>query len=75
MAIVSSHVDIPDVDASEEEEEYDDHSVAPCPLRRVTSYASVEVQVLLNGGMCVFKLPYNVYCLLPYFGLQCIMKY
>jgi hypothetical protein len=47
----------------------------PCPLGRVTSYASVELQVLLNGGMCVFKLSYNVYCLLPYFGLQCIMKF
>jgi hypothetical protein len=33
MAIVSSHVDIPDVDASEEEEEDDDHSVAPVSSR------------------------------------------
>jgi hypothetical protein len=47
----------------------------PCPLGLVASYTSVEVQVLLNGGKCVFKLSYNVYCLLPYFGLQCILKF
>jgi hypothetical protein len=34
----------------------------PCPLGLVASYTSVEVQVLLNGGKCVFKLSYNVYC-------------
>jgi hypothetical protein len=33
MAIVSSHVDIPEVDASEEEEEDDGHSVTPVSSR------------------------------------------
>jgi hypothetical protein len=33
MATVSSHVDIPDVDAGEEEEEDDDRSVAPVSSR------------------------------------------
>jgi hypothetical protein len=33
MAIVSTHVDIPDMDASEEEEEDDDHSVAAVSSR------------------------------------------
>jgi len=43
MAIVSSHVNIPDVDASEEEEENDDHSVAPVSSR-------TRIVIRLSGG-------------------------